>query len=86
MSKAGKSLENTDSIVWKEERARLLKNNLTLNLTTTGFVFTYSLKVRINKTDLLALIMDFSIRVLLRMNGHVYSGVLIAVVSLSVQS
>lgn len=59
-SKAGKSLEHTDMVVWKEERARLVKNNLTLNLTTTECVFTYSLQVFTHKTDLLALIMDFS--------------------------
>lgn len=66
-SKAGKSLEHTDMAVWKEERAWLVKNNLTLNLTTTKSVFTYSLKDFIHKTDPLALIMDFSSRVLLRM-------------------
>lgn len=43
-SKAGKSLEHTDMVVWKEERTRPVKNNLTLNLTTTECIFTYSLK------------------------------------------
>lgn len=48
-SKTGKSLEHTDTAVCKEERARLVKNDLTSNLTATGIVFTYSLKVLINK-------------------------------------
>lgn len=34
-SKAGKSLEHTNTVVWKEERASLVKNKLTLNLTIT---------------------------------------------------
>lgn len=59
------------TVVWKEEGARLVKNNLTLNLTTTGFVFIYSLRVLINKMHLLALIMDFSITVLLRMTEYI---------------
>lgn len=70
-SKAGKSLEHTDMVVWKKERARPVKNNLTLNLTTTECVFTYSLKGFTYKTDLLALTMDFSSRVPLRMNERV---------------
>lgn len=56
----------------KKRGTDLSENNLTFNLTTTGFVFTYSLKALINKTDLPALIMDFFLsRVLLRMNGYV---------------
>lgn len=56
----------------KKRGPDLSENNLTFNLTTTGFGFTYSLEVLINKTDLPALIMDFFLpRVLLRMNGYV---------------
>lgn len=55
----------------KKRGQGLVRNNLTLNMTTTGFVFTYSLKVLISETDLLGLTMDFPIRVLLRMNEHV---------------
>lgn len=48
-------------IVWREEKAKLVKNDLTLSLTTAGFVFAYSLKVLINKTHLLALVLDLSL-------------------------
>lgn len=81
-SKTGKSLEHTDTVVCKEERASLVKNNLTSTLTATGFVFTYSRKVLINKTATSTGHRLFYQRAA-KMDAY---GVLVAVMSPSVQS
>lgn len=45
-------------IVWREEKAKFVKNDFILSLIIVGFVFVYLFKVFINKIYLLVLVLD----------------------------